>query len=107
MATTTLFCILLLTTTAMTSCAGILVSLCSLRGLRARALLAQHRLHARQVLARRLHLRGRFELRRGLLQAHLEQLLVELALANPQVLHAQLTELRRLHGHDLHPLLRK
>src|SRR5262249_8919159 len=64
-----------------------------------RRLLPQDRLHAREIAARGLQLRGRIELRRRLLEPHPEQRLVELALANPQGLDAQFPQLSRLHDH--------
>src|SRR5262249_13852258 len=62
-------------------------------------LLPQNRLHAREIAACGLQLRGRLQLRRGLLQSHPEQRLIELALANPQVVDAQIPELGRRHRH--------
>src|SRR5689334_18002460 len=62
-----------------------------------RLLLAQHRLHARQIAAQRLELAGCLELSHRLLDAQPEQLIVEILLALLQFVDRQIAELPYLH----------
>src|SRR3972149_2301574 len=62
-----------------------------------RLLLAQHRLHAREVAPQRLELLRRLELPHRLLDAQPEQLIVHVLLALPQLVDREVADLRHLH----------
>src|SRR5215831_17647134 len=88
-ATLTVFCILSLTTMPVTV-AFVAMAL-------HRLLLAQHGLDARQVAAQRLHLVGRIELPHRLLDPQPEQLVVEILLAQPQLVRPEIADFPDLH----------
>src|SRR5687767_5043234 len=87
-ATTQVFCILLLTTTPSFSVFSAMF-----------LFLRNHGLDARQVAAREAQLERRIELAERLLNAHPEQLILELLRARLQVVHRQIALFRHVH-HD-------
>src|SRR5713101_6359958 len=94
-ATTMLFCILLLRTTPSFSDFWAMFALTS------RSLipfLSEHRLDAREIAAYRPELVRRLELSHGLLDAHPEQLIDELALLRAELVGGHLAQLRSLHS---------
>src|SRR5688572_8046189 len=105
-ATTTVFCILALTTTPTSSLrrrvgaapAFSSVPLISFLTLRRLGQLLDHGLDPRDVATRLADLEGVVELAQRLLEAQPEQLFLQLALLAPQLVGVHLAQLLRLHG---------